>query len=47
MRRMNFRIEITCVVKSCDKQPNLSAIAGFVLNSKVEGGCGNNYHFQN
>ena len=38
---MNFRMEMTCLVKSCDTWPNPSAIAGFVLNSKVEGGCGN------
>ena len=45
MRRMNFQVEMTCVVSCVNKQPNLSAIAGFVLNSKVEGGCGNKLPF--
>ena len=36
MRRMNFRVKMTFVVSCVNKQPNLSAIAGFVLNSKVE-----------
>ena len=47
MRKMNFRIEMSCVVSCVNKQPNLSAIAGFVLllNSKVEGGWGNKLPF--
>ena len=44
MRRINLRMEITCILKSCDKQPNPSAITRSVLNSKAEEGCGNNYH---
>ena len=41
MRRMNFHLEMACIVGHVDKQANMSPTAGFVLNFKVEGGCEN------
>ena len=40
MRRMKFQVEMICVASCVNKYLHLLAIAGFVLNSKVEGGCG-------
>ena len=40
VRRMKFQVEMICVASCVNKYLHLSAIAGFVLNSRVEGGCG-------